>query len=785
MRYKKVAISVFAISLMLLGMTLLPVSAAFVPTQLEMTEQNLTADGNGHTYVYAPSVEDFSKASNIHLVHDEDVDVDEYDYSNVNWDHSAYSYNGPASRYTSMPGTIGSGFGWLDTLGEIYPSFYDYANTTSNSLSLSYEYDRVAFPLSIGEEVSVILEPGIFQFATFNLTTEEFMYLTVGSRSDLMEASILVMDPSGTILNLAGLMGGLEGGDIEVFPFLSSGPGMYTLLVQMMSYDDNLHIMDFFLEETTPIDLPVGGFAEGVLTGSEYFADPADGSLIHQEKAPGAITYRFETNSTTPGVITHSMNLPEIDNDIYNWYDPWIQITSDVGTDFFFDATFSAYTGPNDDPFYYQSFQNETYYLTVVGMENVEYMLSNEYAMVDELPVNEKFYIENDVTDDDDTKAFTLSLSQDSVLRVNSTEGTYGYSFYMFSVFDDYKLKGLTIGDASSFDDASFYYIPAGEYLIRASCSNADAWGFYDFNLGPVIDGLGSVAVDVGSVVGLRFDTNVLDWYNVSVTFDTHDNVTAGTDISFINTYGKTGYSLDAPLGNRQSGLGWVQHNQNYTDWITNEFCDGFGIIAVSPYDAYNNTAGLPGPEYFTYTCDYTVSIEDGLPWKFNDTASTTLSTGWYNFTLGDPSDVTENYLLTLNGEVGQWLNVSVSVEDVDDWTCTVYQEIDGTPQVLHWGTLDSTFTGDYTGEASFQFGCVNETVLLHFWVLRTMADEGRLDIAFDEFTMNTMELMPPLMYQGAVVSSGVDLGLVAVGVGGAAVVLVVIVVIMKKKGGS
>jgi len=780
MPYKRFVISVFAISLMLLGMTLLPVSAAFVPTQLETTEQSMTADENGHTYVYAPAVEDFSGISFPKLVHDEDVDVDEYDYLSTNWDDSSYSWTGPASRTTTMPGTISPGYGWLDKMADLYPTFYDYANTTSDPLSISYEFERTAFPLPIGEEISIIMDPGQFHFATFNLTTEEFMYLTIGSRSDLLEAYILVMDSNGIILN----EGGVVGGNIEILPFLSSGPGMYILLIQVMAYDDNLNILDLFLEETTPVDLPVGGYAEGVLTGSEYFADPTDGSLIHQEKAPGAITYRFSTDSTTPGVITHSMNLPEIDTDIYNWYVPWIQITSSVDMDFIFDARFLRGLASNDDPFYYQSFQNETYYLTVVGMENVEYMLSNEYAMIDELPVNEKFYLENNVAEDD-TKAFTLSLSQDSVLRVNSTEGTYGYSFSIFSVFDDGNYRELYPGDSSSFDNAEFYYIPAGEYLVRATCGNADAWGFYDFNLGPVIDGLGSVSVDVGSVVGLRFDTNALDWYNVSVTFDTHANVTAGTDITFINTYGGTGYSLDMSLGNRQSGLGWVKYNQNYTDWVTNKFSDGFGIIAVSPYDAYNNTDGLPGPEYHTYSCDYTVSIEDGLPWKFNDTASTSLSTGWYNFTLGDPADVTENYLLTLNGEMGQWLNVSVSVEDVDDWSCTVYQIRDGNPQILHWSSLSDTFVGDYTGEASFQFGCINETVMLHFWVLRTMAGEGRLDIAFDDFTMNTMEYMPPLMYQGEVVVSGIDLGLVAVGVGGAAVIIVVIVIIVKKKGGS
>ena len=778
MPYKRVAISVFAISLMLLGMTLLPVSAVFVPTQLEISEQSMTADENGHTYLYGPVVEDYSRVSSVHLVHDEDVGVEQYGYLASTWSYSSYGFTGPARRTVSIPGSISGGFGWLGDMIKLYPSFYDFVNTTSDSSPISYEYDRITFPLSVGEETSIILDPGYFHFGTFNLTTEEFMYLTVGCRSDLVEYYLLVMDPSGAILN----QGMLSGSNIDVIPFLPSGPGMYTVLIQVMAYDDNLHILDLSLEETTPLDLPIGGYVEGVLPGSEYFADPADGSLIHEEKAPVAITYKFSTNSTTPGVITHSMNLPEIDTDIYNWYDPWIQVTSEVDADFFFDARYVNGFGANTRPFYYQSFQNETYYLTVAGMENVEYMLSNEYAMIDELPVNEEFYLENNNVEDQ-TMAFSLTLSQDSVLRVNSTEGTYGYDFDIFSVFDDNNYKELSVSDSSSFDNSAFHYLPAGEYLVIATCSDEDAWGFYEFNLGPVIDGLGSITVDVGSVVGLRFDTNALDWYNVSVTFDTHANVTADTDIAFINTFGGTGYSLDTALGNRQSGLGWIQYNQNYTDHITNEFCDGFGIIAVSPYDAFNNTHGLPGPEYHTYSCTYTVSIEDGLPWIFNGTASVSLDTGWYNFTLGDPADAEEYYLLTLNADVGQWLNVSISVEDVDDWECVIYQVFDGTPQVLPWSSLDDTFTGDHTGEASFQFGCINETVMLYFWVDRTMADEGRLDIAFDEFTMNTMEYIPPLMYQGAVVASGIDPTLIAVGVGGVIVVIVVIVIIAKKQG--
>ena len=125
MRYKRVVISIFAISLMLLGMTLLPVSAAFVPTQLEISEQALTADENGHTYLYGPVVEDYTQVSSVHLIHEEDVGVMEYDYQATSWADASYGFNGPATRTVEIPGTISSGFGWLDNYLRLYPSFYE------------------------------------------------------------------------------------------------------------------------------------------------------------------------------------------------------------------------------------------------------------------------------------------------------------------------------------------------------------------------------------------------------------------------------------------------------------------------------------------------------------------------------------------------------------------------------------------------------------------------------------------------------------------------------------
>jgi hypothetical protein len=302
--------------------------------------------------------------------------------------------------------------------------------------------------------------------------------------------------------------------------------------------------------------------------------------------------------------------------------------------------------------------------------------------------------------------------------------------------------------------------------------------------MGPVIDGLGPVSVDNGRVVGVRFDTNALDWLNVSWTFNTHADLTADTDFYIFNTYGGWIGNADHELGNRQSGLQWLEYPSNYSSSTFNSFIDGFAIVAISPYNVENNTAGLPGNKIHDCTLDYTVAVEDGIPWFFNNTASIDMSNSWHNFTLGDPGEAYEAYHVTFDCEAGLWMNVSVSVEDVDDWACSIYQEIDGKVQYLTWGYLDDTHSGSYTGESTFQFGSISDNVTMYFWVDRTLGGEGRLDIAIDPHVTNTFERMSPVTYQGTgpATSPPVDMGPIALGAGIAVVAIVVVVVVILKK---
>jgi hypothetical protein len=129
-------------------------------------------------------------------------------------------------------------------------------------------------------------------------------------------------------------------------------------------------------------------------------------------------------------------------------------------------------------------------------------------------------------------------------------------------------------------------------------------------------------------------------------------------------------------------------------------------------------------------------------------------------------------------------MTVSVYVEDVTDWACEVFQKMDYTYHWLLWEHLDDTFTGSYTDEGTFQFGSISDTVNLMFWIDRTQAGEGRLDIAIETHVTNTFDFMDSLQYKSTTppVPSGPDMGLVAAGVGVTAIAIVVVVVVILKK---
>ncbi|MHA1962183.1 MAG: hypothetical protein ACW99U_18415, partial [Candidatus Thorarchaeota archaeon] len=724
------------------------------------------------------------------LVHDEDVSYNKYAYDDTGWDVTSGSYDGPASRTASIMTTSGYSAGWLHN-GSLLPSFYDFANST-NEYSMSIEEDRVLFPLPIGTESSLVLDPGVAHVGVFNVTDQEFFHLTVGSRQDSTYMSISIIDDQGRFYNYEGL----DGGDILLMAFAPDGPGMYFVVILGDTDNAGLQVVDILLESITPDELSFGEVVEGVLEGSEQIVKTNPGDIVHEEKAPSAHTYSFSTNSTHPGMLRYTLNHPELDTDIYAPFDPIVHVTSGA---WYFQGPLFRYMdwlSDNGDVYYYQSFQNETYYITFIGMEETSYMLLNEMPDFPLLPLNDEFYIESR-WNDEAKHLFRLPLGQDSVIKVNSTEDG-GFNWFLWRVFDDGVYRSVQISDSSSFHNAQPYYVPAGYYLLEAQSGGDGYSGIYEFNIGPVLDGEGGVAVRNGGIVGLRVPTSALAFYHTNITLMTQDNVSVIADYDILNQYGYRVRGWHTTLANIQDGVGWVGNPTNFTSMIFGipstfvMFCDGSAIVVVSPYEVRNNTMGLSN-YYNDYTVDYDVVFEDYSADLFNGTGTLDItdSGAWYNFTLGDPSDFIELYGLTVNVPRGTWLNISYSTSDVNSFNeIYVFMEDGGCTTRIELSDLAATMSGDVYA-AQFRVGSISDEIIIVFHLTREQVSEGYINVFVEPFTTNNFLYPPPIPYIGPDFATGgpapdmSGLALAAGGGGAAIVAVVVIVYFVRKRRGA
>ncbi|MHA2265334.1 MAG: hypothetical protein ACXAEN_23335 [Candidatus Thorarchaeota archaeon] len=767
------------------------VNAAYVSKIVVTSSQSLQADENGHTYLFVDKPTDFLWGPQ-QLVHDEDISYTKYSYGSTGWSTTSDSFDGPASRTTPIMATSGYSAGWLHN-ASILPAFYDFTNSTIE-YSMSIEQDRVVFPLPIGEESSLVLDPGVTHVGVFNVTDQEFFHLTVGSRQDSTFVAISILDNKGRFYHYYEL----SGGDIMLLPFAPDGPGMY--FVTLLSHTDNsgLEVVDLLLEAITPDELSFGEVVEGILPGSEQIVKTNPGDIVHEEKAPSAHTFSFSTNSTHPGMLRYAINHPELDNDVYEPFETLVHVT---GGAWMFDSPIFRYMehlSNNGDRYHYQSFQNETYYITLIGMEDTSYLLLNEMPDIPLLPLNQEFYIES-TWNDMARHLFRLPLGQDSVIKLNSTEDG-GFTWYLWRTFDDGVYRRVQITDSSTFHNAQPHYVPAGYYLLEARSDGDDYSGIYEFNIGPVLDGEGGVAVRNGGLVGVRVPTSALTFYHTNFTLMTQDNVTVKADFDILNQYGYKVRGWDATLANIQSGVGWAGNPTNFS-WVPfglpsssyAMFCDGNGIAVISPYEVRNNTLGLSN-YYNDYTVDYEVVFEDFTSDLFNATGmlAITGSGAWYNFTLGDPSDPIELYGLTVNVPRGTWLNISYSTLDVDSFNeVYVFMEDGGCTTRLELSDLAATMSGDVYA-AQFRVGAISDEIIIMFHLNRENVGEGYINVYVEPYTTNNFLYPPAIPYIGPDFATGgpaPDLsGLaLAAGGGGAAIVAVVVIVyfVRKRRGAS
>lgn len=786
---RRVALSILVIAALALGSSLPLVNAAYVTTVEVFDTQILQSDDNGHSYLYIDDAGDYY--SNEWLDHSEDIGYVRYSHHSTGWDPSYYSYVGPATRWNWFGGGSMVYEGWLHD-GTKLPAFYDFANYT-NEYDLSIDQARVFFGVPIGEECSLVYDPGTIYTGVFNVTDEEFFHLTVASRQDDSYFEIIVFDELGRVMGYTEL----GSGDVSVLPFAPDLPGMYTVMVYGESDHGGVCVLEFLLESITPEELTFGTLVEGVLPGSEFVVLSEGGDMVYNEKAPTVHTYRLATNGSYPALASFSMNEPELGTSIYEPFEPYLIYTSDSA--YWSDGMVMKIRdmfGPPGDSYYYQRFANESYYVSIVGMEDVCYTLLNTMPDIPQLPINEPFFMEN-IGADGERRAYTLSLGSDSILKLNTTDTT-AYSWMCYSLSDDgfYHMTG--IADGSSFHWAPHYYLPAGDYILQATADAGYVNCHSQFTLGPVIDGAGGVAVDTGSVVGVRVPTSALMFYQCNITLETHDNVTVTQDIDYFNMYGSMLAGQNHQLGNRQNGLGWSAYGQNFSTMYFgipinyDMFFDGFGIVVLSPHQVLNNTGGSGGNEYTDYTVDYSVTFDDWSPTLFNGTLPVTVTNTavWANQTLGFPDAGTEYYKFEVTCPEGTWLNVSWWSEDIDTinniW---IYQNIDGYNSRLDYDNdIPVTQIGN-DDEGSFQFGCAGPLVIM-FELDRDGIAEGSLDVLFTPFLTNHFDLDIPVVYVSpseviggdfAGILAPIDPLTLGLGIGGVAVVVVVLVVLKKK----
>lgn len=784
---RRYVLTLIVLFVTLLGPAVATVDAAYVTAITETHSQNFERAANGHAYVFSDEPP-LSSADTTFLTHDEDLLYEQLDYENGQWNtHGPYTADGPEEHKFNFGSRHEMNKGWLHE-GAYLPDFFDFENTT-NDLEIGMKMKRRVFPVSLNEEFSIILESGLIHWGTFNLTDEEFLHIQIAGGQDNLEAEFVVIDPEGRPVGFESV----EGGDIVKMPCLPSGEGMYTFLVYPYNTDYGLISVDILIEDVTPQEVGFGETIEDILEGSETVVKE-DGSEVYKEKPPVARTYKFTANNTHPGRIRYALNYPE-DVDGGSLTEAQISITGNVFENDVIHPRWFDFLNPYSDEFHYYSWANESYYLTIEGLDEIEYIIHHDRPNVPMLPTNEEFYIEN-LLSGGARYSYRLPLAQDSVLRVNGSTGMAGFNWKIWKVTGNRTSYSRSIGFGGEIEYTNSYYLPAGNYLVTAT-GDEGAIGRFEFNLGPILDGAGSVAVDAGDIIGLRVDTSPLTFYRSNITLMTHDNVSVKSEIDYLNGYGGNELADDMTLGNQQSGTSWVAYSANTTSFQLGTdstsysmFCEGDGIIVLIPYQVNNNTAGI-GEEYHQYTVDYEITFEE-YEGFINATNSETV-TGtpvWSNFTLGDPADATETYVFRLSAVRGTWYNFSIYTHDVDSWEAYLYQNVDDCSHYVDWtNDLEDVFTGSLSGDGYLELGSISNEMLFVFEIDRSEVEEGFFNILVTPHTTNTLETLPPLEYQGE--DGGAPPGddwlsqnglLLAGGIGAAAVVVVVGVYFWRKR---
>lgn len=782
--------SVLTIGL-LLGGTISSVSAIAVPTVTVSKTVDLDRDDNGNFYA---AVTSDSPAAYPSLIVDtsEDFSYEKETYYLRSWTRSTGSVGGPVKHYLDTLFANYDSAGWFGP-GYVLPTFWSFFNQT-NDLEMSMDLVDHVFPLAVGQNCTAVLVDSQSNFGLLNVTEPfEIQHWVLQSNQDGTTMYFGIFGPNDYLV-YEGL---LEGGDIQVVPVPYLGLGLYKLVIFVDTTFRLLTTINVGVFNIEPIELAAGQLVEGVLSGSEWKVDQGNGDVIYDERAPDVYTFKVQTPPVGQvGRIRYSFNEPEFTG-TYNTLEPTVIWTSPLYDN---DAVPLVYTedlSSNGGLKWYQGFENESYYVSIIGQDNTEFYIINEHFTADLLPVNTIFYL--DALDSaSNVFAYNLHLETDSIIAINSTEYSSGFSWNIETIKDGVHYE-KTIGDYNNFGSIYPVYLPAGDYLLTATPLSIFAYGQYYIHLNPVLDGDGIYTVDDSSFLNVRVPTAGINTFIANISLMTEANVSTTLRIHIFTPFGDRPYLSTETQGHVKSGYGWEVVGENKTSIIlgmNGVHLDGdYAILSIAPYDTKNTTTGSPTNKLKDVVHTFAIDTAPYQSEWFNGTATMDASSGSAStsFPFDESQELYEYYLVHLTAAPNTWYNVSVASEDVDDIEVSVYQPFHEYTQTIPWYHLDDTMVGTNTDFDVF-FGTVSDDVYLSFFITRSAAVQpGYLNITLTPLVTNQLELIDyeslslPSVGGNATIPPGTDWladnGLVIAGGVGVVAVVVVVLVVLKKKG--
>ncbi len=765
----KMIIGLVIASTFILGSIVTPVAALQVNMVEESFNYAFAPGDNNHTYIYVPSDDPLWLPSSSMMYVNEDIDLTTYSYTANGWSSwgSAYSEDTSTLFEWRQYDTFGSG-----NLGNpsLLPVFYDFVGSDGSGAVVNTTLERRSFSLGFGQHTSVAMDTDYLYYGSLAISGQEFVHLTVACLQDGFTWVFTVLDPDG---HRMGSKSG-SGGDIVILPFLPSTVGTYTIILQANGINGEMALFDFFPEAIAPRLIAPGEILTDTLPTGEILSLEGTESWVHDELVPTIRTYKVDPGTDVSRII-YAFNYPI---PLFGWtQEPVITFTSDIllyglseGYRYADTTSFPSYGEYN--------LGGEVHYITVKGGDNIDYSLYHEADVATPLIVNQEFKVDN-LFGHDETKVYTLTVTEDSVIKVNNTSPV-DFSITAWATYDDGYRYYLGMTDGTALHLVPHYYLPAGDYIFEVTVDGyVSEW--LEFTIASLTTDTSAGFVNVG---GFIVPTDPGRQYNFTVTLDNLYNVSVPMDVNVKDQFNYNRWTDTFTLGTWLNGSGKIPHSsqpstEEFTI-VTRIYSEDYAIILFSTYP-YNNTGGV-GDYFENFPVNITIDWEDVTHDDFEGTAflDVSSSSADHNFTLAIPGDGIEDYSLKLNVTPGTWYNVTIGTGDVNNLNSVIsYAPYNECTHYTNWADLSDALQGSIP-DLSIQFGAISEQIYLKFTVSRALSVEGHLWIEITPMDTYEFETFPPLAPAGLDVFG--MLGGLAVPIGIGVVVIVVVVIVYVKK---